>query len=488
MGVGTMDVLSPGYKENGFVRPFSTLQVRAATCRTILRPLAIATPPLSTLRCVYTCDAPRWCLCTCCHQLVSWVATAILVVGFFGWQLPLLTAGVAVPAALLYTAVVGGVVGFAAAVTLSNPADPALKAIVQQHRAAQGAGNTPLTPPTEAFDPARPFCDFCRTTVGVRTKHCRACDKCVENFDHHCKWLNNCVGGQNYRLFFYLISCVFLMTTSQVAIGIWQVQLYVRGSATDYAERAAIMGDVLGSGGLLGGLILVMVVAFVFAVAVAHLLGFHVYLHHRGLSTYEFILEGRRKREAEEMSKIEQMRAEAHAERDNEEDEPKPSSRDTSAVHAIGGGSSSPSASAAVSQSLMIDESVRTSPLPWNTAGDADTAFPPTPETLPPGHLPPLRANESGTTCVRTGICATASSALSRAFLISQPFLICTCDHAHAGSAADGAPRRSRRKALSNREEARSRDVPTSEQILPKMQLRFARRQDSFKYVLMDLH
>jgi hypothetical protein len=24
-----MDVLSPGYRENGFVRPFSTLQVRA---------------------------------------------------------------------------------------------------------------------------------------------------------------------------------------------------------------------------------------------------------------------------------------------------------------------------------------------------------------------------------------------------------------------------------------------------------------------------
>jgi hypothetical protein len=43
------------------------------------------------------------------------------------------------------------------------------------------------------------YCPVCDTHVLEGTKHCNRCKRCAKGFDHHCKWLNNCIGYNNYK-------------------------------------------------------------------------------------------------------------------------------------------------------------------------------------------------------------------------------------------------------------------------------------------------
>merc|ERR1711907_919199 len=59
-------------------------------------------------------------------------------------------------------------------------------------------------------------CSACRSRVNKLSRHCLICDKCVVDYDHHCKWLNNCVGAENYRWFICLIVSTMCLVILQL--------------------------------------------------------------------------------------------------------------------------------------------------------------------------------------------------------------------------------------------------------------------------------
>ncbi|KAE8349296.1 Palmitoyltransferase akr1 [Aspergillus coremiiformis] len=52
------------------------------------------------------------------------------------------------------------------------------------------------------------FCVYCMVRKPLRSKHCKRCARCVAKHDHHCPWIDNCVGANNLRHFILYITCL----------------------------------------------------------------------------------------------------------------------------------------------------------------------------------------------------------------------------------------------------------------------------------------
>jgi hypothetical protein len=57
-------------------------------------------------------------------------------------------------------------------------------------------------------NPVYNLCHTCKAVRPVRAKHCRQCNRCVEVLDHHCPWIDNCIGRKNrvpFTVFLYVL-------------------------------------------------------------------------------------------------------------------------------------------------------------------------------------------------------------------------------------------------------------------------------------------
>ncbi|GAA6055620.1 hypothetical protein NBRC10513_007077 [Rhodotorula toruloides] len=62
------------------------------------------------------------------------------------------------------------------------------------------------------------WCETCKTYRPPRTSHCRLCDNCVERTDHHCAFLNTCIGRRNYLPFFLFLLSATLLASLSIAL------------------------------------------------------------------------------------------------------------------------------------------------------------------------------------------------------------------------------------------------------------------------------
>ena len=121
---------------------------------------------------------------------------------------------------------------------------------------------------------------WCRKCIKVkpdRCHHCRVCQRCVLKMDHHCPWINNCVGYYNYKFFFLFITYALLIL-------FWV-------SATSFVNflRSVASPDVLDIGSDSFMIVFCWFYTTLFGVALGGFCTFHTYLLVQNFTTIELV-------------------------------------------------------------------------------------------------------------------------------------------------------------------------------------------------------
>ncbi|CAF3852274.1 unnamed protein product [Rotaria sp. Silwood2] len=151
------------------------------------------------------------------------------------------------------------------------------------------------------------YCNICEVHVTTNAKHCSSCNKCIYSFDHHCIWLNTCVGGKNYRLFF---SMLILVVVGTLFVFINSLLQFI-GTFQDTSSKLSLKpyysldqyAILMIPSSKIAFQVISAIISFISLVAcgmAGYLLAFHIYLCYNHITTYDFVISRRHHRTVDE--------------------------------------------------------------------------------------------------------------------------------------------------------------------------------------------
>ncbi|XP_064420441.1 palmitoyltransferase ZDHHC12-A [Latimeria chalumnae] len=117
-------------------------------------------------------------------------------------------------------------------------------------------------------------CGHCKLQQPMRAKHCESCRYCVRRYDHHCPWIENCVGERNHPFFISYLAV-------QLIVLFWGFHFAWSGFHSEPSMKEWLQHNCF--------LLLAFVIIAIFTVVVILLLVSHLYLVSCNTTTWEFM-------------------------------------------------------------------------------------------------------------------------------------------------------------------------------------------------------
>ncbi|PAA51381.1 hypothetical protein BOX15_Mlig016957g1 [Macrostomum lignano] len=117
-------------------------------------------------------------------------------------------------------------------------------------------------------------CQICQLIKPDRAHHCATCGICLLKMDHHCPWVNNCVGYHNYKYFvlFLLYGALYCCYTGSGSAKYF-VDFWMEGVSDIQAFRFHVL--------------FLFFAAWMFCISLLALGGYHLHLAMSNLTTLE---------------------------------------------------------------------------------------------------------------------------------------------------------------------------------------------------------